>query len=137
MRTSNWPTKLARFIESRRNTKFDWKDNNCAFFVCDWLFILIGEDLASSFRGKVESRETAHEALKPYGGLVGLIEFEAERRGWATLDHKTAQRGDIGVFNGDYGPVVGVVCGKYMAMIGPDRLELVLLSDCVKFWAVR
>jgi hypothetical protein len=137
MRTSNWPVLLARFIEERKHNEFDWKTNNCAYFACDWIKILTGEDLGASFREKVACERTAAEALSPYGGLVGLIEFEAKRLGWVEQTAKMAKRGDIGVHTRTTGqPAIGVVLGKDMATPGRYGLEYIPVSQGIKFWSI-
>ncbi len=131
-RSSNWPIRLALFIEEKRNEPFVWSKNDCCLFCCDWLTILTGEDVASSYdlRGTYDSALGAIRILKQLGGLEVLAQTVAKDRGWAFVSSSYARRGDAVIFQTESGPAMGVCDGKMSVFAGPSGIVFRLTSTC-------
>ena len=136
MRRSNWPAKLALFIEEKRAQPFDWQANNCAFFASDWLAMSTGVDPAAGFRDAVDSPLSASRALKAAGGLEILVAQACARWGWHEVPLLLAQRGDLVTAEGEGGPAVGVCLGALAAFAGPTGVEYRPVAQCLRAWKI-
>lgn len=136
MRCSNWPAKLALFIEEKRAKPFDWGRNNCAFFACDWLALATGVDPAADYRDRVDSAFSAAYVLREAGGIEAIAAAACARWHWPEVPLLLAQRGDIVTSEGEGGPAVGVCLGALAAFAGPTGLEYRSVAQCLRAWKI-
>jgi len=135
-RAENWPDALAAFIRERRGQAFNWRSQNCAFFACDWLRILMGVDPAAKYRKRCRGQKEALGLLKAGKGLVALAKADFEARGWQACPVAFARRGDIATTKTDHGEALGVVIGALVAHPGLDGLSFVPLAQCRRAWRI-
>lgn len=133
-RTEHWPTKLALFIDEKRDQPFDWKLNNCGFFACDWIAMLVGVDPAEEFR-KLDDRALRKLIVKSDIELFATA--AAEHWGWKEVAALYAQRGDVVSGNTPDGPALGVCCGAKTAFAGKNGLVWLLTGECRKAWRIE
>lgn len=122
-RRNNWPALLALFVEEKRATPFDWATNNCAFFACDWLAILIGVDPARPWRPEVDSALTAARVLASLGGLEAIAAQAFTAHGWPEIPVALARRGDVVAMDAEGGPALGVCLGASCIFASPTGLD--------------
>jgi hypothetical protein len=127
--------RLHLFIEEKRRTPFNWKDNNCAFFACDWLAILTGKDPAADYRAKVDSALSAARALGETT-VEQIAEQVCAENEWAEVPPSLARRGDIMLMDAQNGPALGVCEGGRAVFASPDGVALVKTSACRRAWRV-
>ncbi len=129
-RHSDWPEKLAVFIEARRKRAFSWGQQDCALFAADAVHVMTGEDPAAELRG-YRSASGAAKRIKQAGGMRALASAFPEKH------VGLAQRGDLVLAEVDgresFGVVVGagVWCGP-----GADGLVFRSMSDVVAAFEV-
>lgn len=135
-RCSNWPSKLDRFIEERRNQPFHWERNNCAFFAADWVALLTGVDLACSYREQVTSARAAVKLMRRPGGVVSLATEALMRWNCLEVHVAYANRGDLVTTETKHGPAFGVFLGHCGAFAGPDGITFVPCEQLTQAWRI-
>ena len=60
-------------IERYRHTPFAWGVHDCALFSANVTLACTGKDYAAPFRERYHTKTGAYKALKPYGGLAGVL----------------------------------------------------------------
>lgn len=135
-RCNNWPSALELFIEEKRHQPFDWAHNNCAFFACDWIAILVGIDPAAKLRARVISAVSAARALKQRGGLESIAAKAFARQRWPEVKTIFAQRGDVVVTDTDDGPALGVSLGEKVAFMSAAGLTFRSIAYCRRAWRI-
>jgi hypothetical protein len=135
-RCNNWPAKLALFVEEKRAQPFDWASNNCCFFACDWLAILMGVDPAADFRDEVTSALSAARALELRGGVDEIAIRACDRWRWPEVAPTLAQRGDIVEVHTEHGPALGVCLGLRSAFAGAVGVEFRGTMSSLRAWRV-
>ena len=110
-RKSNWPAALELFLAEKAGQRFDWETNNCGFFACDWIAMLVGVDPAAPFRDEIVSALTAARVLEREGGIEAIAAAAAQRWGWPEVPVKRARRGDIVSIDAEGGPALSVCIG--------------------------
>lgn len=64
-RHTDWPTRLATFVESRRYRPFAWGSNDCWLFAADAIVAMTGRDFGEAWRGTYSSAlEAARRARR-------------------------------------------------------------------------
>ena len=135
MRAPNWDTRLAAFIEARRNTPFAWGSHDCAMFAGDAVIAITGRDPFAAWRGTYDCEETG--SLVQGGAPLSLIVDGALRAfGAAPVPPEMAQRGDVVMLMLGNAETCGVCLGGSVAAPGLDRLRFAKPSGIVKAWAI-
>jgi hypothetical protein len=135
-RSPDWPEKLARFIEERRNRPFDWAGDNCGFTACDWLALAVGADPAADFRG-YDSRLSITRAVRRAGGLDAIAEAAAQRWGWRVEVPSLLHRGDIASKRTDRGQTaLGICLGLKSAFMSSKGMAFVPTATCERGWRI-
>lgn len=110
MRFPDWPERLAAFIESRRETPFEYGTNDCCLFAADAVLALTGVDFAAEYRGKYSTKLGAARLLTKVGGTLGIADEKLE-----PLPLALAGRGDIVLVPTDEGDALAVCVGPSAA----------------------
>lgn len=132
-RCNLWEDKLALFIEEKRNQPFNWQTNNCAFFACDWIAIVFGQDPAAPYRGMTGLQLSRAIRQTPVDKLAEKITMEI---GWYCVTPVWARRGDIVEIALDSYPALGVCIGARSAFPGKDGIIFNKTIDCRRAWRV-
>lgn len=129
MRLSNWDSRLADYIESKREIPFAYGSNDCAHFVAGAVEAVTGEDVFSDLRGTYDTEFGSLRIIKELGksDLGEVIDSMFDE---ITISH--AQRGDIAFFDGS----IGVVMGSFAWFVSDDGLERVPRAMWDKAWSV-
>lgn len=134
VKKSNWPRLLNDFIDSRRETPFQWGRNDCALFCADAVQAVTGNDFAEAYRGRYSTAIGSVIALRDAGhdSIASVITgFFGDP---VPVDY--LQRGDIAFFNHGRGDTIGIVCGANVAAPGESGLVFFDMSMCEKGWRV-
>ena len=132
-RKSNWPAALTLFLHEKSTQPFDWEENNCAFFVADWIAILTGEDIAAAYRPRCTSALSAARVINEAGGLENIAEREFAERWWREISPTLAQRGDVVTATTEHGPALGVCLGARAIFAGNVTVKM---GDCARAWRI-
>lgn len=138
-RVSDWPTKLAEFIEQRRKKPFVWGKYDCCLFAADSTLLLTGIDMASDLRGQYSGWHSATRLVHSLGGIERIVEDRCAEHGFDELTNRfSAQRGDIVIceFDDASGPSVGVCVGKQCAFTYNDGLIFYPLALVQRSWRI-
>jgi hypothetical protein len=135
-RKNNWPAALALFVEEKQNQPFDWRTNNCGFFACDWIAILVGIDPAAEYRDKIDSALSAQRVLDAAGGVEAIATDAAMRWGWPPVPVSMARRGDVVSYEGDGGHSLGVCLGELSVFTHKEGLAFRPTLTGRKAWRI-
>lgn len=136
MRTDDWPERLALFFLEKQAQPFDWQNNNCCFFACDWLAILTGEDPAAEYRARATDALGAARVLSEEGGVEAIAELVCAEKGWPEIGIKLAGRGDVVLLDTPDGPALGVCDGLNSGFAGPAGLTFKRTLGCRRAWRI-
>lgn len=128
-RLENWPTRLADFIDSRRDAGFVWGERDCCLFAADAVQTITGNDFAASYRGTYSDALGAHRIIAAAGGVPALVPFEQVDAGYA-------QRGDVVLLDMYGRDVLAVHLGHVIAGQGPDGVTFLAPSTALRVWKV-
>lgn len=136
-RVSNWPAVLLDFLEEKRTQHFNWQNNNCCLFACDWIKRLTGIDPAVGLRKRIKSEEDAKAILAEFGGVEQIAADRCALHLWPEVPVLYALRGDIAMIMTPEGPALGVVAGKVIAHAGPNGVTYRPLTDGKRAWRIN
>lgn len=128
MRLSDWETRLAEYIASKRHEPFAYGKNDCCYFAFGAVEAVTGEDKMSEFRGKYRTLAGSLRALRDIG--AGDLESTMDTK-FPTIPVGKAGRGDIVFFDGS----IGVVAGDFAWFVSDDGLERAPREYWEKAWA--
>lgn len=128
MRLSDWETRLAEYIASKRHEPFAYGKNDCCYFTFGAVEAVTGHDKMSEFRGKYHTLAGSLRALRDIG--AGDLEGTMDTK-FPTIPVGRAGRGDIVFFDGS----IGVVAGAFAWFVSDDGLERVPREYWEKAWA--
>lgn len=141
-RKQDWPEALHAFVESRISTPFEYGSNDCALFVADALLAMTGTDIASDFRGQYTDLKGSLAVIKSACDGTSAEDLFASVAGGNDVAELPsvlyAQRGDVVVFDGEYGPALGVVYlnGRDALFVTPDGLKRQPVKNCRRAWRI-
>ncbi|MGP9796210.1 DUF6950 family protein [Halomonas sp. 86] len=105
MRYRDWTTQLHATIKAASERPFSWGEFDCCLFAADCCVAICGIDPAAEYRGRYTSEMGAKRVLSnTHGSLEAAWDACFER-----VPVKMAQRGDVVLFDSDFGRCVGVV----------------------------
>lgn len=131
-RLEDWPSRLASFVESRRERDFSWADNDCCRFVCDAVEAITGVDPGQRWRGLYSSEKSARRVLRDNGGVVGIATLVLGPAVPAAL----AQRGDVVLVDTPQGEALAVHLGNTVAAQGLHGIEFMSSGAAKAAWKV-
>ena len=138
-RFDDWPTRLDRFLDSRKLESFSWGKHDCCLFACDAVLAMTGTDLAADFRGQYHDARSALEFL---GGRE-LGDFAAENlanQGVTELaaPQRWARRGDMVLAEYQGQEALGVVglSGDEAWAPGEFVLQKVPMEMVLRAWRI-
>jgi hypothetical protein len=137
-RRENWHVDLAAFLQERRDRPFEWGKHDCCLFVCDAIQAHTGLDLGEAFRGKYTDAISAARVMKAYAGagVAAVAEKIAADHHIPEIPPFFAQRGDVALFAGEHGEMLGIVDlnGRHIVSTGENGLERVPLEQAMRAW---
>lgn len=128
-RVENWPGRLADFVAERWAMPFAWGQNDCAMFAADWVLTCTGHDPASAWRGRY------HDALTAARACASLEDAATSELG-EPCSPALAQRGDVVLFDGGFGPTLGVCIGHMLIAPSRDGLTCAPMTAAAKAWRI-
>jgi hypothetical protein len=122
-RFEDWPTRLDKFLLSRKSEPFVWGKNDCCLFAADAILAMTGEDFAARFRGTYDDLKGAVKILHDLGKSPESI---SELAGEFARLHEIqevpvayAQRGDVVLLDAELGESLGVVALDGVSVAAP------------------
>lgn len=135
MRTNNWPDKLNLFVEEKRNQPFNWRLNNCGFFACDWVAMLIGVDPAAAWR-TLTARQLV--VFVRDNTLSDLANRCAQANNFQQVEPAFVRRGDTveSPPMPEAGPALGVCLGFKSVFPGKKGIVFINTLVCTRGWRI-
>ena len=138
-RNDDWPQVFQAFVESKRNTTFEWGTNDCCLFAADWVLALTGHDPADPWRGTYKDKEGGLKILNKHNGARMLASAAFPR-----VHLNMAQRGDLVAYKDPSleGPpwattALGVLDGTFAWFLSPEGLTTVPRQNLMlTAWAI-
>lgn len=118
-RLPDWPTRLAAFIEARRERAFSWGESDCCLFVCDCVEAMTGTDPGARWRGLYVSEKGARRLLRDNGGVSGLATLLLG----PAIPAPLAGRGDVVLIDTPGGEALALNVGTVIAAQGLTGIE--------------
>ncbi|URF05493.1 DUF6950 family protein [Cupriavidus campinensis] len=131
-RLTDWPTRLADFIEARRARAFSWGDSDCCLFVCDGIEAMTGTDPGERWRGLYQSEKGARRVLRDNGGVAGLASLILGSPRPPAL----AGRGDVVLIDTPGGEALALCVGANIVAQGVAGLEFHPISAAKAAWKI-
>lgn len=135
-RFHDWPERLGRLVEERREAPFWWGGQDCGMFAADVALALTGADPAAWLRGTYETEAELDEILRDVGGFEAALARTMAEFGAPECPPAFAMRGDWALVTLGNQEMVGVVLGDRIAVTGLDGLRFVPLRMARRCWAV-
>jgi len=132
MRLDDWPTRLAAFVEARRERAFSWGESDCCLFVCDGVEAITGVDPAARWRGLYTSEKGARRLLRDNGGVAGLAELAFG----SPIQTPLAGRGDVVLIDTPAGEALALCTGQVIAAQGEVGLEFHPIGAAKAAWKI-
>ncbi len=115
--------------------------NDCSLFVADAIVAITGADVATDYRGKYDSKESAFLLIRQLTGgstVEDVAEHEFPKHDFKEVPVLFAQRGDAVLLDGDEGLALGIVHldGKHALFVSTNGLNKIELSKCKRAWRV-
>ena len=141
-RSHDWPYQLRLYLEAQRDEPFAWAKNDCCSSVCGWIKLATGIDVYADFAGKYSDEATAATAIQAVTGTGNTVEDAATyitaRFTLAEIPPAFAQRGDVVLFDGQLGPMLGIVNlnGVHSVFPGDSGLRRIRTLSARKAWRI-
>lgn len=104
-RVPNWPRQLQQTLQAAREAAFSWGENDCCLFAANCCQAICGVDPAAPYRGRYRTEVGAKRVLaNTHGSLEAAWDACFER-----VPVPQAMRGDVVLFESDFGRCIGVV----------------------------
>lgn len=129
-RLPDWPTRLAEFVEARRERAFSWGSADCCLFVCDGIEAITGSDPAVRWRGLYSSEKGARRILRDNGGVVGLANLVFGTAVAAAV----AGRGDVVLIDTPAGEALALCVGGLIAAQAEEGIEFHPIGAAKAAW---
>lgn len=131
-RLPDWPTRLAEFIEARRERAFSWGESDCCLFVCDGVEAITGVDPGARWRGLYSSEKGARRLMRDNGGVAGLASLAFGSPAPGAL----AGRGDVVLIDTPDGEALALCIGGQIAAQGWAGIEFHSASTAKATWRI-
>lgn len=97
IRFHDWPTRLAEYFESCRDTEFEYGVFDCVLFACGALQVMTGLHPLKFYIGKYKTAIGAARQMKIYagGGVREVAEKASRSIGLKPVAPALAKRGDM------------------------------------------
>ncbi|QPI64469.1 DUF6950 family protein [Vreelandella venusta] len=105
MRYRDWTTRLQQTIKAASERPFLWGEFDCCLFAADCCIAICGVDPAAKYRGRYHTELGAKRVLRTTHGSLEAAWDAAFKRVPVTM----RQRGDVVLFDSDFGRCVGIV----------------------------
>lgn len=141
-RSQDWPLKLREYLEAQNDKPFAWATNDCCTNACGWIKLSTGIDVYTEFTGTYTDETSAHTAIQQITGKGSSVENAAE---YITAQHTMgeirpvfASRGDIVLFDGTLGAMLGIVGTNpvYSCFPGDAGLRRIRTTSARRAWRV-
>lgn len=131
-RLQDWPTRLADFIEARRERAFSWGDSDCCLFVCDAVEVMTETDPGARWRGLYASERGARRVMRDNGGVLGLATLAFGD----SVPAEMAGRGDVVLVDTPSGDALALCLGNVLAAQGALGIEYLPRSEARTAWKI-
>lgn len=127
---------LREFLRASYDKPFVWGERDCALWLADWVMVRRGIDLGAGFRGTYSSEHGCNMLLAREGGLLKLAARLFAAAGIAAVDVADATAGDAGCVDAPFGPTLGIVTGRRVALLGRDGLVVSAAYRTLAAWKI-
>jgi hypothetical protein len=142
-RTHTWEADLHHYLTDQLDQPFQFGARDCCLFVCDAVLAMTGTDVAEDFRGRYSTAIGAARTIRSITGTGPTVEdaaiyvtskFEMPKLDAVLL----AQRGDVVLYDGDEGPILGLVAlnGRDALFVTETAMRRIPLAECRAAWRV-
>lgn len=111
MKVVGWAELLYEFVDSRKQTPFDWGAHDCCLFPADSGLIVCGVDFAAPVRG-YSSQEEAEAIIAGYGSMETMVSTLMDRD---PIPAAFARRADFVKATLSAGETMGICLGNVCA----------------------
>lgn len=130
-RFEDWPIRLSRFLDERRDMPFEWGKNDCLTFLAKGAEAMTGVDYYEEYSG-YDNESDAYKKMEESGGIVKII---SSHLGSGSKNILKARRGDVALVKTPE-LTAGIVddSGRYIALVSKDGLVRVPLEKAWRVW---
>ena len=130
------------FLRQQADVAFRWGENDCCLFAANSILACTGVDIATDFRGKYDSEESAFALIKTVTGgstVADAAAYCAVAHGLVENTHPLmAKRGDLVVITNGDTTICGVVHlnGRHVVSVTDRGLVRLPISKVVRSWVI-
>ncbi len=137
----NWESLLDNFFLANRERAFLYGRWDCCLFAADAIQVMTGVDVATKFRGRYDSANTAIRRIREYCGhrsVARIAEKLAQEHSMEQAAPGLARRGDMIVVKRPRDYSIGILALNGAQIVIPGKKELlrIPLSFAVTAWRV-
>jgi len=134
MRQHGWDVRLFDYVESHRNTPFEWGGMDCCLFTAGCVEACTGKDFATDLRG-YKSEQEAYAIVARYGSIQAMV---TALLGAEPIHPAFAQRGDVmlGLHPETQQEGLGICLGVHWAVPGAAGLVFPRIAAARFAWRV-
>ena len=129
-------TKLFQYLERRDAEPFKWGTMDCCTLAADWIVEAVGCDVYVDFRGRYTTALGAARLFKPLGGLAAAVSQVMQANGFAEVEPKKAQRGDVALVETQGRHFVGICVGSKVALPSVKGIVFTTGATVLKTWRI-
>lgn len=134
-RQPGWDVQLATYVRDGMSLSFAWGRHDCCLWAAGWVDLATGTKIHRAFAGRYDDLKGALRLVREAGGLASLTSLALA--GTPIMEPLKAIRGDIAIVPGAYQiDAVGIILGRQVAVLTPDGLEGVPVSQVITAWAI-
>ncbi len=141
MRFEDWPERLQAYLDSHRESHFQYGELDCCLFVCDCVLAMTGHDMAAWFRGRYNTRKSALSLIRErtgHCGVTAVARYAAKEAGYPSIPPLMARRGDMVLVGTGRKAILGLIslAGADVMCISTDTIQRIDLKHVTAAWRV-
>jgi hypothetical protein len=133
MRLPDWKSRLLDYLNDAVRRPFGYGTHDCCLFAAGAVEATTGIDPAAAFRGRYSTLKGGIKAVRKAGfsDYVGMAIAQLD-----SVHASCATPGDLAVIDTPNGPVLGVVQGEGVYVLGVERMGLMPVASARLILAV-
>lgn len=129
----NWDVDLIVYCSKLRRIEISYGAIDCVLFAAGGVKSQTGDDFAAAHRGAYHDEDSAEDYMKSKGwdSIADIVDAHLPR-----IQPGERRRGDVLMFDGEYGQTLGICLGAVAAVLGTSGVINIPAKTCVAAWRV-
>jgi len=123
------PSRMFAVIAEHKNRAFAWGVNDCCLFAARVRDAMTDSDYEAQISAAYSDEASALALIAQHGGLEGVV---THYLGESSVERAT--RGDVVLFDGGTGDMLGICVGAHIVAMGESGLRQIPRAEIKKVW---